>query len=201
MGNQNNIDQSTGKPFLSDAELASASEKLKDYLSFQKYQRKGLLSEMRPYVSGEDLTGISVSPKDTPEEGGMIARNPEDHNDKWYVSKKYFKDNLELAIISTGEKSLGNTDASGAKVNVKDIVFWGDGDAWKLLGKASSKNEGWMKSSKAYEIPGIGCIVQVTTQQNDNVAEALTIVYNTKIEETKNDAGVVVSRKLISSIE
>lgn len=63
---------------------------------FKQYKRKGL-SEMRPYIVGEDLTGISVSKEDTPEEGGMIARNPKNHEDQWYVAKKYFEDNLEEA--------------------------------------------------------------------------------------------------------
>jgi hypothetical protein len=39
------------------------------------------------------------------------------------------------------EKSLQNTDADGAKKNVKDIVFWGDGDTFKLISKASSEAE------------------------------------------------------------
>ncbi len=29
------------------------------------------------------------------------------------------------------KKTVGNTTSSGAKVNVKDIVFWGDGDTFK----------------------------------------------------------------------
>jgi hypothetical protein len=94
-------------------------------------------------------------------------------------------------------KTLNNSTANHAKEQVSDIQFWGNGDAWKLLGKASSKNEGWMKSSKAYEIEGIGCIVQVTTQQGNNVAEALTFVEGVKIEETKED-NKVVSRKLVN---
>ena len=48
---------------------------------------------MRPYVPGEDLTGISVWEGDTPEEGGMIARNPKDPNDQWYVGKEFFNNN------------------------------------------------------------------------------------------------------------
>lgn len=94
------------------------------------------------------------------------------------------------------EKTLDNTTANQAKDQVSDIKFWGDGDIWKLLGKASSKNEGWMKSSKAYEIEGVGCIVQVTTQQGQNVAEAVTFVPNVKIEETKEE-NKVISRKLV----
>lgn len=94
-------------------------------------------------------------------------------------------------------KTLGNTTASQAKDNVKDIVFWGDGNAFKLISKASSQNEGWMKSTKAMQIDGIGCVVQVTTQQGSNVAEALTFVPGVKIEEKNNELGEVISRKLI----
>ena len=63
---------------------------------WKQYKRKGL-SEMRPYRLGEDLTGISVNKEDTPAEVGMVARNPKNHNDQWYVAEKYFNDNLELA--------------------------------------------------------------------------------------------------------
>ncbi len=98
----------------------------------------------------------------------------------------------------TSQKSLGNTDSNGATKNVKDIVFWGDGDAWKLLGKASSKNEGWMKSTKAMDIQGAGCLVQVTTQQGDNVAEAVTFVPQVSISESKDADGTVISRHLKS---
>jgi hypothetical protein len=62
-------------------------------------------------------------------------------------------------------KTLHNTTANGATKNVKDIQFWGNGDTFKLISKASSENEGWMKSTKAMEIEFVGCVVQVTTQQ------------------------------------
>jgi hypothetical protein len=62
---------------------------------FKQYRRKDL-SELRPYVRGEDLAGISVSATDIPKlDMGMIARNPQDHNDQWYVARKYFNENLE----------------------------------------------------------------------------------------------------------
>lgn len=60
------------------------------------YKRKGS-SEMRPYVAGEDLTGVSVAAVDTPSPGGMIARNPDNHADQWYVAEVWFKDNYEVA--------------------------------------------------------------------------------------------------------
>ncbi len=89
------------------------------------------------------------------------------------------------------EKTLHNSDVSGARENVKDIVIVGDGDMFKLLCKASSQEEGWMKSTKACEVPG-GCIVQVTTQQRNPdgsyaVAEALTYVPGVRIIDDDND--------------
>jgi hypothetical protein len=91
-------------------------------------------------------------------------------------------------------KSLGNTDASGTKKTVKDVVFFGNGDTFQLLCKASSKAEGWMKSTKAMEIPGVGCIVQVTTQQGESIAEALTFVLHVKVANDEENGG----RKLVS---
>lgn len=89
------------------------------------------------------------------------------------------------------EKTLKNSDVSGAKVNVKDIVVIGDGDMFKLLCKAYSESEGWMKSTKAMEVNG-GCLVQVTTQQKNldgsyAVAEALSFVPNVKIIDDINN--------------
>ena len=64
---------------------------------FKQYKRKGL-SEMRPYVPGEDMTHISVADIDDPgTDMGMVARNPQNHADQWYVARKYFDDNLEPA--------------------------------------------------------------------------------------------------------
>jgi hypothetical protein len=95
------------------------------------------------------------------------------------------------------DKTLANTTASQAKNNVKDIQFWGNGDMWKLICKAWSEEEGWMKSTKAMEIPNAGCLVQVSTQQDEEVAEAITFVPWVKIEEVKNEAGEVISRQLV----
>ncbi len=92
-------------------------------------------------------------------------------------------------------KTLHNSDISGARKNVKDIVTFGNGDMFKLLCKASSKNESWMKSTKAMEVSG-GCVVQVTTQQGMHIAEALTFVPGVKIRETIVD-DTVVARELV----
>lgn len=78
-------------------------------------------------------------------------------------------------------KTLNNSSINQAKNQVRDIEVFGDGDLFKLVSKASSKEEGWMKSTKAMEIDGCGVVVQVTTQQRNEdgsyaVAEALTFV-------------------------
>ena len=57
--------------------------------------RKKTQQPMRPYIPGEDLSGVSVSAEDTPEAGGMIAVNPQNIKDQWYVAKQFFADNYE----------------------------------------------------------------------------------------------------------
>ena len=93
----------------------------------------------------------------------------------------------EAIEVNTFEKTLHNSDASGARENVKDIHFFGDGDTFKLISKASSEAEGWMKSTKAMEVDGVGCVVQVTTQQGSSVAEALTFVPGVVIADIDGD--------------
>jgi chlorite dismutase len=63
-------------------------------LVWKSYMRVGI-TEMRPYIVGEDLSDISVSPGIIPKEGGMITRNPMDHNDQWYVTEEYFREYME----------------------------------------------------------------------------------------------------------
>ena len=68
---------------------------------FSKY-RSTNIAEMRPYVEGEQLDGrVSISEADrengSPKTGDMIARNPENHADKWLVAADYFAANFEPA--------------------------------------------------------------------------------------------------------
>jgi hypothetical protein len=73
-------------------------------------------------------------------------------------------------------KSLNVVSVEEAKKKVPDIEVVGNGNMFQLLCKASSKSQEWMKSCKAMEVPGVGCVVQVTTQQGNHVAEAVTFV-------------------------
>jgi len=64
-------------------------------VGFSQYERTNI-AEMRPYILGEDLSGISVADADDPKNDmGMIARNSKNHKDQWYVARKYFEDNFE----------------------------------------------------------------------------------------------------------
>ena len=94
-------------------------------------------------------------------------------------------------------KTLHNSEVSEARQNVKDIRVVGNGDLFQLLAKASSEEEGWMKSTKAMQISNNGCLVQVTTQQRNldgsyAVAEALSFVPGVKIADDENNG-----RKLV----
>ena len=78
---------------LKEESLAKKSAENSD--GFKEYKRTNV-AEMRPYVLGEDLTGISVAEVDNPENDmGMIARNPNNYKDQWYVARKYFEENFE----------------------------------------------------------------------------------------------------------
>ena len=83
-------------------------------------------------------------------------------------------------------KSLDISEVRGAKENIPDLKIYGDGDTFKLLCKASSEEEGWMKSTKVCNLSN-GCIVQVTTQQRNpdgsySIAEAVTFVPDQNID-------------------
>lgn len=80
-------------------------------MNFKKYQRKGL-SEMIPFEDFQGFTSsISISEPDKKlrdenyEEfaKGFIARNPKNHEDMWYVAKKYHDENLEEMVEPRGE--------------------------------------------------------------------------------------------------
>jgi len=103
------------------------------------------------------------------------------------------------------EKSLHNTTSNGAKENVKDIQFWGDGDTFLLISKASSESEGWMKSTKAMPA-GNSVVVQVTTQQRNpngtySITDALTTVDNAIIWEAIGPDGKAEYRTIVSRTE
>ena len=161
-------------------------------MEFGKFRRTET-AEMYPWKKGYSIEGISISEEDkktgSPKEGDMIARNPDNHKDQWLVGKTYFETNF--AELDSGTKTLHNSEASGTKKNVPDVIVYGEEDLFKLLSKASSKEEDWMKSTKGMDV-GTGVMVQVSTQQGDNVAEALCFIPGARLEGNAKDGWKIV---------
>lgn len=95
-------------------------------------------------------------------------------------------------------KTLHIGDSTELKQYVPDVQITGDPDTFQLICKASSRKQNWMKSTKAMEIPGVGCVIQVTTQQGDNIAEALVFVPGVRIIEARNVKTGEITRSIHS---
>jgi len=95
-----------------------------------KYRKVGT-QEMRPYIVGEDLTGVSISEKDIPEDGGMIARGS-DNGALWYVSRQFFELNYRPYWIC---------DCDGAQFveHIKGHLYVGQDVICKICGKTPSE--------------------------------------------------------------
>lgn len=65
---------------------------------YRQYRRTNI-AEMADWTPGFDMTGVSVSDADkrdgSPKAGDKIARNPDDHTDRWLVAAAYFAMNFE----------------------------------------------------------------------------------------------------------
>lgn len=76
--------------------------------------------------------------------------------------------------------AMGNRNTAEAVDAGTDVQVVGNPDQWALICKTSSEAEGWMKSTKAMQIDGAGCLVQVTTEKRGlatpNPGEALSFV-------------------------
>lgn len=66
------------------------------------------------------------------------------------------------------------------------VEFLGDPNKWVVLHKAWNADEGWMRSTKALEIPGVGCMVQVSTLEKDKIAESVCFVPDVGITADSN---------------
>lgn len=83
------------------------------------------------------------------------------------------------------------TSNKDLKKKVKDVKVVGS-DLWVLICKASSESEGWMKSTKAMDV-GHGVVMQMTTQQNDHVAETSVFIPGAGIH-TGEDGNLYVGK-------
>ena len=87
-----------------------------------------------------------------------------------------------------GRKPLNNTSMDDLEEGTPDVEVHGDPGRWVCVGKASSVSQGWMKSTKVFEVKAgvhdrtIGCLVQVSTEYRGRVAEALSYVPDVSID-------------------
>lgn len=84
------------------------------------------------------------------------------------------------AATPVAPKWFGATNTQEVKEKVSDVKFHGNPNLFVCLSKASSEEQGWMKSTKAMQTHD-GCVIQVSTQQRNEdgsyaVAEAITFV-------------------------
>jgi hypothetical protein len=62
------------------------------------------------------------------------------------------------------EKPVDVINSQDLKKKVQDVTTFGNPDAFQLFCKASSKEQGWMKSTKICNVPRTGCVMQTETQ-------------------------------------
>jgi len=78
-------------------------------------------------------------------------------------------------------RTLTNTNITDVKENVSDVVIFGDPNTWILVSKASSRKQGFMKSTKAMCLYRIGILVQTETMETNpdgtrSVSQSLQLV-------------------------
>jgi len=148
--------------------LPGGIQAIKDWLQVHDIDVDDVTGEMPPAIAQIDDRAITFDGK------------PETLLEKIQNFQPWYKEQ------SSATKTLDISDDKPDKDNISDLKTYGDNDTWKLLCKASSEKEGWMKSTKVCNVTG-GCIVQVTTQQRNidysySVAEALTYVPGMNID-------------------
>jgi hypothetical protein len=79
------------------------------------------------------------------------------------------------------KRALNASSENNAHDVIKDLNIEGDPYRWRLVCKAWSEAQGWMKSTKAMDVPGSGVLIQVTTRETGAdghiaIAEAVTFV-------------------------
>lgn len=136
---------------------------------FKQYRRKAI-AELRPVTEAETfaalpLNGISISEVDlqngSPKIGDMIARNPENHNDQWLVSKQYFESNFEEISSTLKSTNMSFGEALTAIKNGFKVARsgWNGKGMWIALGKGVSAlpaDKFWNLHSKQHAIENGG---------------------------------------------
>lgn len=125
-----------------------------------------------------------------PEDNKWVKEKPRDGEEPeskiWETEIKIEAEKYKDELLGVYRKTLGANDFDGVEKLVPDVKKFGDADYWRLVCKVWSEKEGWMKSTKVLQIVGVGCLVQVTTQQYSHVAEAVTFVPGVELVQDDN---------------
>ena len=97
-------------------------------------------------------------------------------------------------------KPVDVVNTEDAKNKISDFFSVGDPDLWVLVAKAGSKSQGWMKSTKAMQIDGVGIVIQVSTEKKTGVAEALQFVPGVRLEKDEKDNWKIVKYNDVNEI-
>ena len=90
-------------------------------------------------------------------------------------------------------KPVDVTSTDDARKKVSDIEVVGNPDVWQLICKTSSKSQSWMRSTKAMDIPGLGVVLQCSTQSlGYNPAEAMCFIPGARIVMTKSGEKLIM---------
>lgn len=84
---------------------------------------------------------------------------------------------------SKTKREVGNTTTSQAKDNVSDLVTYGLPDMWKLITKASSKEQNFFITTKAMEITSIGVVLQTERYEGGAISQSTVFIPNVIIRE------------------
>lgn len=165
------------------------------------YNQSTTASAIEDLKAEPEVTETKAKPKTSKK--AAVVKNTQTKEDGGMDTDTKDFDVIAKLRGSITNKTMGNTDQNGCRKNVSDVQIFGE-DLFKLLSKASSEKEGWMKSTKAMDT-GSGCVIQVTTQQRNpdgsySVAEAVTYVPGVKIREeyAGGVGGTATARRLVA---
>ena len=110
-------------------------------IEFKEFRRKQI-AELADWAEGFDMTGVSVSDADkqagSPKVGDKIARNPNNHADRWLVAAAYFADNFE-PIQSIESQPVPVEPVAHKLIDEKGGCVWADhpitgsAERWSLM--------------------------------------------------------------------
>lgn len=120
------------------------------------------------------------------QENQIQETKPKVETPKTAAEKPVVAEKLPTPAKDVTAKTLSVTSIAEAKVKIPDIKVVGDGDTFKVLCKAYSDSEGWMKSTKYLDIQGNGVVLNISTQQKNldgtySLAEAAVFCPGVKV--------------------